>query len=268
MEKSKTFYKVRFTPEVIQQAKNVMGECLPKGCKIQHPYCERKIQANDTETWTHDTDAEFFADMRKPYVGMCYDEIVQDFRLRVAYGYDSSTKILVAAPNREQTESIMAVFEASANDCRLPEPPAEPAPPQPSPCVFIGHGHNQQWRDLKDHLHDKHGYDVETYETGARAGHAIRDVLESMADRSSCAFLVTSGEDETADGKIHARQNVVHEIGLFQGRLGFSRAIVLLEDGVEEFSNLQGIEQIRYSKNNIKETFGEVLATLKREFGD
>jgi predicted nucleotide-binding protein len=60
---------------------------------------------------------------------------------------------------------------------------------------------------------------------------------------------------------------VIHETGLFQGRLGFSRAIVLLEDGAEEFSNLAGIQQIRFAKSNIKETFGEVLAVLRREFG-
>jgi hypothetical protein len=50
--------------------------------------------------------------------------------------------------------------------------------------------------------------------------------------------------------------------------LGFTKAIVLLEEGTEEFSNLHGVQQIRYGKENIKETFGEVLATLKREFND
>jgi predicted nucleotide-binding protein len=87
-----------------------------------------------------------------------------------------------------------------------------------------------------------------------------------MLRASSFAILVMTGEDETSDGKMRARQNVIHELGLFQGRLSFSKAIVLLEDGTEEFSNLQGIHQIRYLKNNIKETFGEVLATLRREF--
>ena len=121
--------------------------------------------------------------------------------------------------------------------------------------------------DLKDHLQDKHGYDVQAYEIGSRAGHTIRDILEEMLEESSFALLVLTGEDETKDGKLHARQNVVHETGLFQGKLGFSRAIVLLEDGTEEFSNIAGIQQIRFSKGNIKETFGDVLAVLKREFG-
>lgn len=87
-----------------------------------------------------------------------------------------------------------------------------------------------------------------------------------MANKSSFAILVMTGEDEDKDGKLKARPNVIHEIGLFQGRLGFSRAIVLLEDETEEFSNLFGIQQLRFSKGNIKEVFGDVLATLKREF--
>jgi hypothetical protein len=48
--------------------------------------------------------------------------------------------------------------------------------------------------------------------------------------------------------------------------LGFSRAIVLLEQGTEEFSNLHGIQQIRFAKGNVRETFGDVLAALRREF--
>lgn len=87
-----------------------------------------------------------------------------------------------------------------------------------------------------------------------------------MLAKSAFALLVMTGEDEMVDGGTRARQNVVHETGLFQGRLGFHRAVVLLEEGTEEFSNIHGIEQIRFSKGNIKETFGEVLATIRREF--
>ena len=89
-----------------------------------------------------------------------------------------------------------------------------------------------------------------------------------MLSKTSFAVLVLTGEDETSDGGSRARQNVIHEAGLFQGRLGFNRAIILLEEGTEEFSNIQGIEQIRFGKANIKETFGEILATLRREFAE
>jgi len=77
-----------------------------------------------------------------------------------------------------------------------------------------------------------------------------------MLDNAQMAFLLMTGEDETAEGKIRARENVVHEVGLFQGRIGFSKAIVLLEQGCEEFSNILGIGEIRFPKGNIKSAFG------------
>jgi predicted nucleotide-binding protein len=74
-----------------------------------------------------------------------------------------------------------------------------------------------------------------------------------------------TGEDEQKDSKLHARLNVVHEAGLFQGRLGFNRAIVVLEEGCEEFSNIEGLGQIRFPKGNIKAAFEEIRQVLERE---
>ena len=74
-----------------------------------------------------------------------------------------------------------------------------------------------------------------------------------------------TGEDELKDGTLQPRMNVVHEAGLFQGRLGFSRAIILLEQGCEEFSNIQGLGQIRFPKGNIKAVFEDVRLVLERE---
>src|SRR5262249_50736759 len=91
-------------------------------------------------------------------------------------------------------------------------------------------------------------------------------VLEAMLDRSSFAVLVMTAEDEDAAGKMHSRPNVIHETGLFQGRLGFTKAMVLLEEGTSEFSNIHGINQVRFARGQIASTFGEVLATLRREF--
>jgi hypothetical protein len=90
--------------------------------------------------------------------------------------------------------------------------------------------------------------------------------MEDMLEKSSFALLVMTAEDETSEGLMRARQNVVHEAGLFQGRLGFSRALMLLEKHLDLFSNVDGIQYLEYSKGNIKETFGDVLATLKLEF--
>jgi predicted nucleotide-binding protein len=162
-------------------------------------------------------------------------------------------------------DSLLRSKDHSIDTTISDEPAKEVDEGERKPMIFIGHGRSAKWLSLKSHLTDQHGYQVVAYETGARAGHHIRDILDDMATMSSIAFMVMTGEDELTSGSYQARPNVIHETGLFQGRLGFSRAIVLLEDGCAEFSNLAGIQQLRFK--DIRETFGDVLATIKREFG-
>jgi predicted nucleotide-binding protein len=135
------------------------------------------------------------------------------------------------------------------------------------PHIFIGHGRSPAWRELKDYLRDLLGYtDVDFFEREARAGVHTGRVLDEMLNKANFALLVMTGEDETADDRVRARQNVIHEAGLFQGRLGWNRAIILREDGVEPFSNVDGLNEIRFGKGSIRDAFGEVVATLRREF--
>lgn len=86
--------------------------------------------------------------------------------------------------------------------------------------------------------------------------------LSEMLDAAAVALLVMTAEDEHASGKMQAPMNVVHEAGLFQGRLGFTKAIVLLEEGCEEFSNIQGLGQVHFPKGNIKAAFEESASCL------
>ena len=173
--------------------------------------------------------------------------------------------VSVSARARADVLEIVNVFDRFAPESKLPEPP--PVLPPPT-SVFIGHGQSPEWQELRNHLQDLQGFKVIAYETGSRAGHVIRDILDSMLSEATFAVLVMSGDDKTEDGTLRARQNVIHEIGLFQARLGWERAIVLLERGVEDFSNLQGVHHIEYDKGRIRETFGEVVAAIRRESGD
>jgi predicted nucleotide-binding protein len=131
--------------------------------------------------------------------------------------------------------------------------------------VFIGHGRSSVWRDLKDFIQDRLSLPGDEFNRVPVAGITNIARLSEMLDAAAIAFLVMTGEDEQADGKLRARMNVVHEAGLFQGRLGFTRAIVLIEDGCEEFSNIQGLGQIRFPKSNIKAAFEEIRQVLERE---
>ena len=217
--------------------------------------------------WLHDTIEEFFADYRRMTGAAVYQEDINySCTLRLQVFDNGNTHISVQASDRLKIESVFEIFEAHLEQSRLPADSNSLLTLSQKPTIFIGHGGSLLWRELKDHLQDQHKHNVIAYEVGARAGHAIRDILEDMLNSSSFAILVMTGEDSTKDEHLHPRLNVVHELGLFQGRLGFSRSIVLLEEDTKEFSNINGVQQIRFSKGNIKETFGDVLATVKREF--
>jgi hypothetical protein len=131
--------------------------------------------------------------------------------------------------------------------------------------VFIGHGRSKEWKDLKDFISERMRLPWDEFNRIPVAGipNAVR--LSTMLDAAAIAFLVMTAEDEKADGKMQARMDVVHEAGLFQGRLGFSKAIVMLEEGCEEFSNIEGLGQIRFPKNNIRAAFHDVQLVLERE---
>ena len=73
-----------------------------------------------------------------------------------------------------------------------------------------------------------------------------------------------TAEDETPKGGLQARMNVIHEVGLFQGRLGFEKAIVLLEDKCSEFSNIQGLGQIRFSSKHFSKSFEKIRGVLEK----
>lgn len=131
--------------------------------------------------------------------------------------------------------------------------------------VFIGHGRSAAWRELKDFVQDRLGLPWDEFNRVPVAGVTNIARLSEMLDASAIALLVMTAEDQMADGEMQARMNVVHEAGLFQGRLGFTKAIVLIEEGCAEFSNIQGLGQIRFPKGKIGAAFEEVRRVLERE---
>jgi len=251
-QKQERFPSVRFPPEVIEESLDVL-----RNANGEQPLTINFMQVTTgLTTWTFDSIDDFYAALRQPYDSTSIWGSHFDFFM------SSIASMSIESLDRAVVQRAMAPFERDAAKYAVPPPPHA----APKPKVFIGHGRSSLWRDLKDHLSDQHGYDVEAYETGARGGHTIRDVLDSMLEVSTFAIIVMTAEDAQPDGSLRARQNVVHEAGLFQGRLGFPRTAILLEAGADPFSNLDGIQYIPFSSGNIRETYGDVLATLRREF--
>ncbi|MCF3475937.1 hypothetical protein GUK69_08075 [Stenotrophomonas maltophilia] len=254
MERGTEFTRTRFSVDTVRAAIQAVREVIGE-TKAEVVHESLKVDLPDGQ-WRFDDENEFYAAIPQ---GTGYGFIVDARSVRIQVTqFRRSAVVDVRAPTRAQVQRIFSPFDNRQG--------AE-AVPADSPVVFVGHGRSPAWKDLRDHLRDQHDYRVECYESGARAGHSIRDILESMAAKSSFAVLVMTGEDMQESGTLRARQNVIHEAGLFQGRLGFSRAIILLEEGVEQFSNVQGVQYIPFAKDRIREAYGDVLATLRREFG-
>jgi len=119
--------------------------------------------------------------------------------------------------------------------------------------VFIGHGRSPAWRDLKDFIHDRLGLPWDEFNRVPVAGITNIARLSEMLDDAAIAFVILTAEDEQIDAKMHPRMNVVHEAGLFQGKLGFTKSIV------------HGLGQIHFPKGNIKAVFEEIRRVLERE---
>lgn len=131
--------------------------------------------------------------------------------------------------------------------------------------VFIGHGRSPVWRELKDFLQDRLHLPWDEFNREAVAGYTTFERLDAMLSAAAFACLIMTAEDEHADTSLHARGNVIHEVGLFQGRLGPRKAVILLEEGCAEFSNIIGLSQLRFPRGRISAVFEELRRVLERE---
>lgn len=131
--------------------------------------------------------------------------------------------------------------------------------------VFIGHGHSPVWREVKDFIADRLKIECDEFNRQPVAGLDTSERLSQLLKAACFAFLIMTPEDQHADASLHARENVIHELGLFQGRLGSKKAIVLLEDGCDVFSNIQGISRLSFPHGHVSAAFEDMRRVLERE---
>lgn len=198
----------KFTPDVIKQGLEVF-----KSVGGSAKACYYNVRFKNQEEWHHDSASEFFSDYVKEIEWGTIDSMSgSGYGFRVMYK-EGCSWVTIEAPERSKIEDVHYIFSNSQENCKLP---TKKQKDKVQPVVFIGHGRSSQWRDLKDHLQDKHKYIIEAYEVGARAGHTIRDILDEMMTKSSFALLVLTAEDRDENGAFHARENVIH--GKNQGK--------------------------------------------------
>src|SRR5262249_45263534 len=121
------------------------------------------------------------------------------------------------------------------------------------------------WRGVVDFLREELGLAVSYFEKASQDGNEFTAALNEQLRRCSFPVCVLTSEDQMADGAQRARQDIVHEAGLFQGRYGFQRVALLAEERCELPSNLSGLVRHDFQVPHIEQTFASLMRHLRRE---
>ena len=129
--------------------------------------------------------------------------------------------------------------------------------------VFISHGHVELLKyQLKDFVKTRLGGEPLILSEQPNNGMTIVEKLESASEKCNKAIILLTKDDEMANGNKRGRQNVIHEIGFFQGKYGRKNVILLCEEGVELFTNISGIVSIQFDRKHFPEVFEQLREEL------
>lgn len=129
--------------------------------------------------------------------------------------------------------------------------------------IFISHGKAKDWLELQ--LFIERDIKIKTIELSQEPnmGRTILQKLFDEAKKCNYAIIVMTGDDVDSNGEVKARENVIHEIGFFQGLYGLDRICLLHDTGTSIPSNISGVVYYPFSKGQIKNTFIDLQRELK-----
>jgi predicted nucleotide-binding protein len=163
--------------------------------------------------------------------------------------------------SRAQAERLIRdidqIFEVRANS-ELEQPKQEPARR-----VFLSHGRSNDWRAVQLFIEKDVGLLTLELAQEANIGRTIIEKLIDNSSRCESAVIVMTGDDVANEDEARVRENVMHEIGFFQGRYGRSFVILLHEEGVNVPTNLAGVAYVPFPKGNIEAGFYVLQRELK-----
>jgi hypothetical protein len=135
--------------------------------------------------------------------------------------------------------------------------------------IFISHGRSPDWHKAQAYI--ERDIKIETLELAQEAnrGRTVLQKLNEEANRCSYAVIVMTGDDEVGEGgHPRVRENVMHEIGFFQGKYGLANVCLLYEEGTNIPSNIHGLVYIPYPKGYVDATFGALRRELEAAFSE
>lgn len=134
----------------------------------------------------------------------------------------------------------------------------------PPPGVFLAHGSSSEWTKVHDFLTKDCRLAVRSAD--ALQGGPDRDVPAITGHVDGCGFAVCIlVDDEGRSDVTAANQRVLQLAGLFQGRYGFERVAMVVEEGCDVLSNVAGIVRLDYPRGDIGRVFWQMRQMLHRE---
>lgn len=168
--------------------------------------------------------------------------------------------------SRSQLEGLARdidqLFEIRANS-ELEQPKSA----KKSNRVFITHGNTNEWRKVQPFIEKDVRLATVELAQQYNGGQTIIEKLIANADHCDSAVIVWTGDDIDDAGSPRARENVMHEIGFFQGRYGRNRVILLHEEGVNVPSNLHGLIYSPFPRERVDACFHLLQRELTQIYG-
>ncbi len=160
-------------------------------------------------------------------------------------GVQQSASLLKAA--RGEVELLAEIAQTSGAETTAPG----------GTRVFIVHGHDEgRKHEVARLVRNLTGVEPTILSEYASKGDTVIEKFERAAAEAAFAIVIASADDlggtrSTAfeDFRPRARQNVIFELGYFIGTLGRARVALLLEEGVDQPSDTDGIVYIRLDRN-------------------
>lgn len=133
--------------------------------------------------------------------------------------------------------------------------------------IFLSHGRNPIVRfKLKEFVRDRLKMTPVILQDEPDLGMTIVEKLEHYGSDCFFALIVLTSDDFTTEGGKRARQNVIHELGFFHGKLGRRRVLLLRQAEVELFSNISGLIYKEFTGDSVESVFEDIRMAV--ESGD
>ena len=138
--------------------------------------------------------------------------------------------------------------------------PEEPVRPRR---IFISHGRSADWHNVQKYIEKT--IQIETLELAEQPfqGRSILQKLDEESRKCGYAVIVMTGDDRVGEDEVRARENVIHEIGFFQGRYGLDRVCLVYEQGVSIPSNISGLGYVPFPKGEVRAAFADIRKEIE-----